>query len=346
MRGHGHDRPGAEIGQHVVGRVDRDLLPVHRIGRAHAEPDARLGPLGRLPLDLGQGAHAEPVVLERRALIRVTQLFGQGSVGRHGHERRPEQGVRAGGEDPDEPVADREVDLGALRAPDPVLLHEQDPVRPRAPELLHVVQQPVGVLRDAEVPLGQLALGDRGPAALAVSLDHLLVGQHGLVVRAPVHRAVATVGQAALGEPQEQPLSPPVVLRVAGGQPARPVERHGVPPERFRLRLDVGVGPGRGMLAPPDRRVLGRQAERVPADGVQHVVPAAHPVPGHDVPDGVRLGVPHVQVTARVREHVEHVLLRPVTPPRPVEVEAIPHRPPALLNSVGRVGLCCHHRFS
>ena len=54
----------------------------------------------------------------------------------------------------------------------------------------------------------------------------LLVGQHGLVVRAPVDVAAPPVGQPALAEAQEQPLRPPVVVRVGRVQPAGPVEAH------------------------------------------------------------------------------------------------------------------------
>ena len=36
MRGHGHDRAGAVVGQHVVGRPHRDPLVVDRVNRIPA----------------------------------------------------------------------------------------------------------------------------------------------------------------------------------------------------------------------------------------------------------------------------------------------------------------------
>jgi hypothetical protein len=64
------------------------------------------------------------------------------------------------------------------------------------------------------------------------------------------------------------------------------------------------------MRAVLDRRVLGRQAERIPPERVQHVEPA-HPLqPRNDVADRVVADVSHVRVSGRIREHLEAVILR------------------------------------
>ena len=66
-----------------------------------------------------------------------------------------------------------------------------------------------------------------------------------------------------------------------------------------------------GMRAGLDRGVLGRQAERVPAERMQHVV-AAHPLGArHHVADDVVADVADVRVPRRVGEHLEAVVLRP-----------------------------------
>ena len=241
--------------------------------------------------------------------IGGADLLGQRRVGGHHEERGAEQRVGPGGEHRDRLVAafHGEVDLGALGPADPVALHQQDTVRPAALELPGVRQQPVGVLRDLEVPLVQHAPHHVGAAALALPRDDLLVGQDGLVDRAPVHVAVTPVGQATLVEPQEQPLVPVVIGGVAGLQPPAPVERGRVPPEGSGLGLDVGVGPVGRVRVVPDGSVLGGQAEGVPADRVQHVLAAQEVVAGEGVADGVRLGVAHVQVTRWIREHVHQV---------------------------------------
>ena len=309
MSGDSHDRARAVVGQHVVGGPDRQPFAVHRVDHVAAQEDAGLRPVRRLPLDVGQLAHLRHIVPQVLTVLRGADLLGQRRVGRDHEERRPVQRVRAGGEYGDRLVAalDHEADLSPFGAPDPVPLHQQHPVRPLAFQLGHVRQQAVRVFGDLEVPLGQHAADDLGAAPLAPARDHLLVGQHGLVVRAPVDVAVLPVGQAPLVEAQEQPLVPPVVSGVAGLQPPRPVKGHRVPAERRGLRLDVGVRPVRGVRVVPDRRVLGGQPERIPADGVQHVVMALEVVPGHRVGDGVRLGVAHVQVAGGVGEHVQQV---------------------------------------
>ena len=166
------------------------------------------------------------------------------------------------------------------------------------------------VLGDPEVPLGQLALGHRRAAALAGALHDLLVGQHGLVLGAPVDEARLAVGQPALAEAQEQPLRPAVVLRVGRVQPPRPVQAQAVAPERRRLGLDVRVRPLGRVRAALDGRVLaGRPKESQPI-GCMTSWPVQAQVARHDVAHDERLGVAHVQVAGGVREHVEHVRAR------------------------------------
>ena len=69
-----------------------------------------------------------------------------------------------------------------------------------------------------------------------------------------------------------------------------------------------------------DRVLLGRQAERVPAHRVQHVVAAHAPGARHDVGGGVPLGMTDMQTDAgRVGKHVEDVALGPAAPARGAE---------------------------
>ena len=193
--GHRHHRAGAVVGQHVVGGPDRDPLAVDRVDGVAAQEDTGLLPLGGQPVDVGLLAHLRQVGLERLPLLGRADLAGQLRVGGHHEERRAVQRVRAGGEHRDRAAGllagglDLEVDVRALGAADPVALHRQHALGPGGLQPLHVVQQPLGVVGDLEVPLGQLALGDLGAAALAHAADDLLVGQHGLVVGAPVDRA-------------------------------------------------------------------------------------------------------------------------------------------------------------
>ena len=85
-----------------------------------------------------------------------------------------------------------------------------------------------------------------------------------------------------------------------------------------------------GMRAGLDGGVLGRQAERVPAERVQHVE-AAHPLHArHHVADDVVADVPDVRVAGRIREHLQAVELRP---------RRIDRRPRTRASAVH---CCCH----
>ena len=176
--------------------------------------------------------------------------------------------------------------------------------------VLDAVEQLVGVVRDAEEPLLQLARRRPRAAAPARAVDDLLVGEHGLAARAPVDVRAPAVRQIALEHLQEQPLVPAVVLGQAGRDLALPGVADA---EALELPLHVGdvlERPGLGMRAVLDRGVLGRQAERVPAERMQDVE-AAHALHARDdVADHVVADVADVRVPRRVGEHLEAVELR------------------------------------
>ncbi len=286
MGRNGHDRAGPVVGEHVVGGVDRQPLPVDRIDGVPLQEHPGLRALGGHPVDLGHRAHLRQVVrellLDAGALRQFRRQFG---VHGHDEESGAVQRVRSRRVDGDRLVAalDLELDLGTRGPSDPVALHGQHLVGPLALQLGHVVQQAFGVVGDPEVPLRQLLLGDHGVTALAAAVDHLLIGQHRLVVGAPVDRTRLAVGQPPLEHLQEQPLVPVVVRRVTRVERPVPVERTRVPPHRLPLLRDVLVRPVLGIDTAPDGRVLGGQTEGVPADGVHDVEALLHPVPGDDV---------------------------------------------------------------
>ena len=112
---------------------------------------------------------------------------------------------------------------------------------------------------------------------------------------------------------QEDPLRPAVVVDVGGGDaPPRVVAE----PERAQLAAhggDVRLGGDARVLAGLHRVLLGREAERVVAHRVQHVVAVHAHEAGVDVGADVAERVADVQAgAARVREHVEHEELAPV----------------------------------
>ena len=239
-------------------------------------------------------------------------------LGGEQEERVAEQRVGTGGEDGNLAlialdwvaidVAQREVDLGALGAADPVGLHLLDALGPTG-ELLQIVEQLLRIFGDLDVPLLEVALLHLGVATPATALGDLLVGEHGLALGAPVDRVLLAVDQTPLPQLLEDPLAPTVVIGAARLNQAIHVVGKAHALHGSEGLVHVLIGPCGGLGVVLDGRVLSGKTESVETDGMQHVVAAHTGLAGHGVADGVVAGVAHVQVTRRVREHLEDVLL-------------------------------------
>ena len=273
---------------------------------------------------------------------------------RQHHERGPEDSVGASGVDPDRcplvcrsvgpPVrrsADREDQLRPLRPSQPVPLRRRRALRPvHLGLVVEIGQQPVGVLGDPEEPLLQRPLLHHRAAPLAAAVDDLLVGEHGLVLGAPVDRGRLLVGLPRLQELEEDPLGPLVVARVGGRELVPPVEHPADPAELAAEVLDVLRDQDRGVDPLLDRVVLAVDPERVVADRLEDVVPLEPLEPAVDVRPGEGEHVPHVEPFGRrVGEHhqVEE------RPRGPVEIGLVgaalgPAGLPLGLDGVGVVG--------
>ena len=86
------------------------------------------------------------------------------------------------------------------------------------------------------------------------------------------------------------------------------------------------------MHAALDGRVLGRQAEGVPAHRMQHVVALGAHIAGDDVAHGVVPHMPHMDAPGGVREHLKNVIFRArVVLGRAEDAAPLPCRLPMLL---------------
>ena len=236
--------------------------------------------------------------------------------GRHGDVGCSHQGVwprgvnleHAFGADAGHVVGEAHVATEALA--DPVLLHQPDLLRP-AVKPIEIGEQLVGVSGDLHVVHRDFALFDQRPRTPAAAVNHLLVGEHGLVLRIPIDRAETLVDQAFFVEPGEQPLLPAIIVRLASRQLAIPVDGETEPFELALHVLDVGVGPLRWRHLVLDRRVLGRHAEGVPAHRLHHIE-ALHRVEARQhIADRVVAHMPHVQLARRVGKHRKTVVFWP-----------------------------------
>ena len=272
--------------------------------------------LGGIYLGLRRAAAFAFVDEVRERCILRRRRFRQRMIRCDRHELRAEQRIRPRGEHVEFGFArwrrfriEREADEQSLRAADPVALHDAHFLRP-AVERVDRVEQVLRVVADGEEPLRQFALFDQCAASPAAAVDHLLVGEHGIVDRIPVHLRLLAFDQPRREEVEEHRLLMFVVIGIAGRDLARPVQRQS---HRLQLRLhlrDVLVGPGLGMDLALHRRVLRRHAERVPAHRVQHREAARAFVARHHVAHRVVAHVPHMDAPRRVGEHLQHVVFR------------------------------------
>jgi hypothetical protein len=217
VRRDGHDGAGTVAHQHVVGDPDGHARAVDGIDGVGAAEDAGLflGQIGALEVALGRGGLA--VGVDRRPVFRGGEGLDQRVLRGEDHVGAAEERVRAGGEDLQRSGAGRfegEQNLRAVAAADPGLLHPFRGFRPV--DVLEVGQQALRIGGDAQHPLAQVAAFDRKAADLALAVDNLLVGQHGAELRAPPHRALVDIGEAALEQLEEDPLRPAEVLRIRG----------------------------------------------------------------------------------------------------------------------------------
>ena len=295
---------GGHLVQHrVLGRDDHEGGAEQRVRPGREDLD-RAGIAGEP--DPGALGAADPVALLQLDRLRPVQLVQVG------------QQPRGVGGDPHHPLAqvaleDREV--AAVAAPlGGDLLVGQHRAQAGAPvdRRVRQVDQPVRVDDPAAVQLVQV--GPRDPGRDAGDVRRHASGAGGqqrlqLGDRPGPPRLVVV---PAVVDLQEDPLGPAVELGVGGRHAASAVVRQPQPAQLLAHRRDVRLGGDPRVLPGLHGVLLGGQAEGVVAQRVQHVVPG-HPLePAVHVGGDVAQRVPDVQPDARrVREHVQHVALRP-----------------------------------
>ena len=201
-----------------------------------------------------------------------------------------------------------QVELQALATANPVLLHDFYALRP-ALQLVQILQQNIGIISNFQEPLGQILLHHIGVTAPAFALDNLLIGKHCAAGIAPVYISLLLVGEAALVEQLEKPLSPAVIIRAASGN--RPVPIIG----QAHLTLlalhvvHVGISPVRRLYTVLDSRILCRHAKSIKAHRMNDIETFHGLVASQHIADGIVAHMPHVQIAGRIREHFQRIIL-------------------------------------
>ena len=221
-------------------------------------------------------------------------------LGGEHHERGAEERVGTGSEHGERTGRRGEVDTRTVAPADPVPLHRLDGVGPI--EEIEVVDESIGIGRDAHHPLAHVPLEHREVATVASTVGgDLLVGHDRAETRAPVDRRLADVGETVIVE--EPPLLGGVVIgprpairgrALTGGELGDElVDRAGLPdaivvPGVEDLREDplcpaVVVGVGRrdraaGVVAQSEAPQLAAHVRDVAVGGDRRVLAGLHRV--------------------------------------------------------------------
>ena len=308
-----HDRTGAVPHQHVVGDPDRHLLLIARIDRIGPGEDPRLPRICPGTLDLALESGLGDIGIDRFSLFIGGDHADEGMFRRKHAEGRAEHRVGASGEDLQfrfVPV-DGEGGIGTFRTTDPIALHRLD--RLGEADLFEPLQETVCVGGDPQHPLLHRLANHLVAAALALAIDHFIVGENGTQLGAPVDIRFFPIGEPILEQFEKNPLGPVVIARIGGREFPIPVVGESHRLELGAVHLDVLACRDIGVNPPLDRVLLRRQAERIPAHRMENVE-TLHPLEASDdVSRGVTDGMADVQPRPRwVGEHVEDVVFRQI----------------------------------
>ena len=244
--------------------------------------------------------------------ITFTRGHGEWVIGCHRHKGGTEDRIWTGREDPQgiASCCQSKIDFDAVGTADPVALHRLHRIWP-ARHAVQLLKQLVGVSGDSNEPLWNFSLFHYGAGAPSLAIDDLLVGQHGLINRIPIDDSILAVSESLFHQPGKEPLLPTVVLRLAGRYLSRPVIRETHPLQLSAHMCDVLISPLCRGDRTLDRRVLGREPERIPAHGLQDITPQHPLIATHHIADRVVADMPHVQLARGIRQHGQAVELFP-----------------------------------
>ena len=238
MRGHAHHGAFAVAHQNVVTDPDFDLTSVQGVRHVETGGDALL--FHRRHVGFGNGALRAFGDEGFKFGLTLGKALGERVLGGNRDERHAHDRIGTGRVNAQflfftvDCVGERKIHAHGLA--DPVFLHAANLFGPPL-QFGKVVEEFLRVLRDAEVVPWDFTLFHLGTGAPTVAVDHLFVGENGLIHRIPVHDLGFAVADTLFEHLEEHPLVPAVVLGFAGRYFARPVKGE---PQGTHLFLHVG----------------------------------------------------------------------------------------------------------
>ena len=176
--------------------------------------------------------------------------------------------------------------------------------------VIKVVKHLISVLSNVEEPLiHQFLLHLRTGAPRASVSVNLFVGKDRLINWVPINIGFLPVGQAVLVEQREYFLSVLIIAWVMRGQFSIPIKLEAHAVELLLHVRNVLHGPIFRRYVPLNGSILSRQAERVPAHGIDHTLPLLLVISCEHIAYGVDPHMPHVYVSRWIGELSEYVHL-------------------------------------
>src|SRR5690606_189513 len=146
---------------------------------------------------------------------------------------------------------------------------------------------------------------------LGKAIDHFFVSQHRAQLGTPIDGDFTLKREVPPEQLKEDPLSPAHIVDVRGVDLTFPVVAESKSAQLALEHPNVLLSRRGRMSSCLDRVLLRRKSKGVPPHRMQNIKAPHSLIAGDDIGGRVSLGMPHMQSTAgRIREHVEHVVLR------------------------------------
>ena len=165
----------------------------------------------------------------------------------------------------------REIDLCTDGFADPVSLHLFSRFRPV--EIVQVVQQSFGILRNFQYPLAHGFSYNGISAHFTLTINHLFVRQNGSQLGTPIYRLFIFVRQSFFKQTEEDPLGPFIVIGICCIDFTVPIVRK---TQHLQLLTETGNILFRcfaGMRSRFYSILFRRKTECIPPDWMKHVKP-------------------------------------------------------------------------
>ena len=310
--GHAHYSASTIIIQYIVGYPNFYLAAGVGVYAVHASVNTLFFAFAGGTLDVALVAYTLAEGFDFFSLgVVFTNLFDQRMLSSQCHKGYAISGIRTSGVHGNLIVqsGDFKGEFQALAAANPVALHGLYALRP-AFQQVQVLQQLISIISDFEEPLAQILLHYIVVAAPAFAVDNLLVSEYGVTGVAPVNSRFFLHSQATLVEQLKEPLSPFIIIFLAGSNLAVPVIGQTQSLLLASHISDVFQGPFFRGNAVLDSSVFGGHTKGVPAHGMQHIEALHGAETSHYVTNGIVAHMAHMQIAGRIREHFQHIGFR------------------------------------